>query len=443
MILKDINLSEKNTNSSEQKLLDYLFSLNRRDIKPGLERINTLLEFLGNPQNSYPTIHIAGTNGKGSVAAFIASILMESNLDVGLYTSPHIFKFGERIKVNNKMIDYATLAEIYEMIKDKAVEISATFFEITTAVAFYYFKDKVDIAVVETGMGGRFDATNVLQPLVSVITKIGKDHFDYLGKSLQDIAKEKAGIIKSNIPVVSANNQKDVNDILASKAYEVGTEIYILNNEIKNENIFYTNDMNMEVFVEIDGEKVKLISPLIGEQQVENINIAIKAIQLLKDKYNITNEAIVSGVKNVVNNTLLHFRIELIDDKLPIIIDVAHNEDALKVLVSTIRQATSIEKWDIVFGAMKDKDTKSMLSAISPICKNLIIMQPTTGRAEEAEQLVNLASNLEFENIINAETAEVAAQIIKQNANPTIICGSFYTANEMFEALYTKQTSDE
>ncbi len=421
--------------TSEQKLLNYLFSLNRRDIKPGLERITLLLDFLGNPQMDFDTVHIAGTNGKGSVASFITSILMESKLNVGLYTSPHIFKFGERIKINNKMIDYVTLSEIYEVIKDKAVEISATFFEITTAVAFYYFKKKVDIAVIETGMGGRFDATNVLQPLLSVITKISEDHLDYLGNTLQEIAREKAGIIKKDIPVIAAQNNEEVNKVLLNKASEVGSEISFVQNYSPNDILSYSDDMTMEILLELDGEKVKVFSPLIGEQQVENINIAVKAIQTLRNKYNITNEAIISGIKKVIHNTLLHFRIEKIDDNLPIIIDVAHNKNALDVLVSTIKVATSIDKWDIVFGAMKDKDSKSMLESIKPICNNLILVQPAIGRAEQTEILAEVANEMGFESIINAKVAEMAAEVVKKNANPTLICGSFYIANEMFEAL--------
>ncbi len=420
-------------------LLKYLFSLNRSNIKPGLERTKILLELLGNPQDSFDAIHIAGTNGKGSVAAFITSILIENNLKVGMYTSPHIFRFEERIRINNKTIQLSNIEKIYKIIRNKALEISATFFEITTAIAFYFFKENnVDIAVIETGMGGHFDATNVLKPLLSIITTISKDHTDYLGNTIEEIANEKAGIIKKNIPVIVGSSKEISFSFFEKKANEMNSNIYLIDDNVENNNIHYTDNMRMLLDLYINDKKYNISSPLIGKKQVTNIKIAVCACEQINkyNKYKISDNSIINGIDNVKKNTDINFRIDFIRNKPFIIIDVSHNENAIYNLISTIKDLfEKLDKVDFVFGAMVDKDISAMLKVIYPVCNKLIIVKPKTNRAADILEIEKKAKEIGFNNVVKKEDMEEAAEFVKVNDKGTVICGSFYVVSEMATAL--------
>src|SRR4030042_2752009 len=212
-----------------QQTIDYLYSLEYSGIKLGLENVTRLLQFLGNPQKKWPAIHIAGTNGKGSIAAFIYTILREAGFKVGLYTSPHLVDFSERIRINEKKIPWETIVEYTRNLKNQIEKQQATFFEATTAVAFAYFADQpVDIAVIETGLGGRLDATNLVQPLVTIITSISKDHEQYLGTTLPQIAFEKAGIIKTGVPCFTIQQGSEILRVLQEKADEQKDPFFVV-----------------------------------------------------------------------------------------------------------------------------------------------------------------------------------------------------------------------
>ncbi len=211
--------SDKFKYNKKEEILAHLFSLQRFGIKPGLERTQHLLNFLGNPQNSFPSVHIAGTNGKGSVCSMLASVFMEAGYKTALYTSPHLVRFNERIRVNIIEISDNDIIRLAEILMPEGEKIGATFFEITTAMAFRYFAEqKVNVAVIETGLGGRFDSTNVLKPLLSVITSLDIDHTEYLGKTIKDIAFEKAGIIKENTPVIVSRNSTEAISVIKEKS---------------------------------------------------------------------------------------------------------------------------------------------------------------------------------------------------------------------------------
>ncbi len=213
-------------NNLSQKL-EHLFSLRFRGIKPGLTRINQLLDFLNHPENAYPIIHVAGTNGKGSTCRIMHSILEEAGNKTGLYTSPHLLKFNERIKVNHQEINDQELLKLFEKFDDFLDETKASFFEITTAMALDYFKEKnVDIVILEVGLGGRFDATNAVTPNICVITPISKDHEEFLGNKLSQIAMEKAGIIKEKIPIVSAKQTNEINKIIQNKSISTTSKYF-------------------------------------------------------------------------------------------------------------------------------------------------------------------------------------------------------------------------
>jgi dihydrofolate synthase/folylpolyglutamate synthase len=318
--------------------LDYLFSqlpMYQRSgaaaYKEDIENIIKACDILKDPHKKFKSIHIAGTNGKGSTAHMLASILQEAGLKTGLYTSPHLKDFRERIKINGKMISQNQVIEFVKKNKTEFEKINMSFFEYTVAMAFDYFAEsQVDIAIIETGLGGRLDSTNIISPELSVITNIGYDHTNLLGSKLEQIAKEKAGIIKKNTPVVIGRKQeKIINDIFKITAYNKKSKIFF--SEINN-NI--SCDLN-------------------GEYQNENINTTIKAIEVLN--WNIDNKNIYKGLKNVVKNTGLNGRWQIISKNPHIICDTGHNQDGIKNITKQLKKI-NFNKLHFIFGTVKDKN---------------------------------------------------------------------------------------
>ena len=318
--------------------LDYLFSqlpMYQRSgaaaYKEDIGNIIKACDILKDPHKKFKSIHIAGTNGKGSTAHMLASILQEAGLKTGLYTSPHLKDFRERIKINGKMISQNQVIEFVKKNKTEFEKINMSFFEYTVAMAFDYFAEsQVDIAIIETGLGGRLDSTNIISPELSVITNIGYDHTNLLGSKLEQIAKEKAGIIKKNTPVVIGRKQeKIINDIFKITAYNKKSKIFF--SEINN-NI--SCDLN-------------------GEYQNENINTTIKAIEVLN--WNIDNKNIYKGLKNVVKNTGLNGRWQIISKNPHIICDTGHNQDGIKNITKQLKKI-NFNKLHFIFGTVKDKN---------------------------------------------------------------------------------------
>jgi dihydrofolate synthase/folylpolyglutamate synthase len=318
--------------------LDYLFSqlpMYQRSgaaaYKEDIGNIIKACDILKDPHKKFKSIHIAGTNGKGSTAHMLASILQEAGLKTGLYTSPHLKDFRERIKINGKMISKNQVIDFVKKNKTEFEKINMSFFEYTVAMAFDYFAEsQVDIAIIETGLGGRLDSTNIISPELSVITNIGYDHTNLLGSKLEQIAKEKAGIIKKNTPVVIGRKQeKIINDIFKITAYNKKSKIFF--SEINN-NI--SCDLN-------------------GEYQNENINTTIKAIEVLN--WNIDNKNIYKGLKNVVKNTGLNGRWQIISKNPHIICDTGHNQDGIKNITKQLKKI-NFNKLHFIFGTVKDKN---------------------------------------------------------------------------------------
>ena len=318
--------------------LDYLFSqlpMYQRSgaaaYKEDIGNIIKACDILKDPHKKFKSIHIAGTNGKGSTAHMLASILQEAGLKTGLYTSPHLKDFRERIKINGKMISQNQVIEFVKKNKTEFEKINMSFFEYTVAMAFDYFAEsQVDIAIIETGLGGRLDSTNIISPELSVITNIGYDHTNLLGSKLEQIAKEKAGIIKKNTPVVIGRKQeKIINDIFKITAHNKKSKIFF--SEINN-NI--SCDLN-------------------GEYQNENINTTIKAIEVLN--WNIDNKNIYKGLKNVVKNTGLNGRWQIISKNPHIICDTGHNQDGIKNITKQLKKI-NFNKLHFIFGTVKDKN---------------------------------------------------------------------------------------
>ncbi len=339
--------------------------------KKDLINITKLSEYLNNPHNSFKSVHIAGTNGKGSTAHMIASILQEGKYKVGLYTSPHLKDFRERIKINGKMINKDFVSDFILKNMDFFNHNSFSFFEMTVGMAFEYFKkNSVDIAIIETGMGGRLDSTNIISPELSVITNVSMDHVKFLGNTIEDIAIEKAGIIKSHIPVVIGEKQNDVSNVFINKAEE------------KKSKIFFAEDFNIKEYE----------CELKGSYQKKNIKTAIVAIELLNDiEIKINEKNIIDGLNKIIQNTGIRGRWEIIGNKPLIICDVAHNIDALSIVINDIISIKS-NKIHFVLGFVNDKNLDSIVD-IFPESSNYYFAKPNIERGLDELELQELFKN--------------------------------------------------
>ncbi|MFN3306374.1 MAG: bifunctional folylpolyglutamate synthase/dihydrofolate synthase [Candidatus Kapaibacteriota bacterium] len=419
-------------------LLERLFGLRRFGIRPGLERIEKILKDVGNPQNKIKSIHIAGTNGKGSISSFLASIYREAGYKVGLYTSPHIYSFNERIRINGVPISDTDLEPLVIKYLKYADSLKATFFEITTAVAFEYFAEtNTDICIIETGMGGRFDATNILNPLATIISKIDYDHTDYLGTSIYDIVFEKAGIIKPNKVCFVSFNHQSVYDYLKKLKGSI-TNIIFVEKQTQVENLQLDPDVMKFKFRANDNE-YEIYSPLVGKHQVENIITCIFCVEYLKREYSVGIRNIYNGVKNVRKNTGLFARFEHLRKSPPFIIDVAHNPNSVLQVSQLLECVYPTIQWNVIFASMKDKNYIEMLKILCHKAKTIILPNLRYERAErnfiiqkkfveEIQQYCNQKLN-----VISVENTEEAFSIVKERNQPTLVIGSFYLISELVE----------
>lgn len=333
--------------------------------KANLDNTHLLADYLNHPENSFKSIHVAGTNGKGSTSHMLASILQEGGYKVGLYTSPHLKDFRERIKINGKEILEEFVVEFIDEHKLFFESNSLSFFEMTVGMAFDYFsKEKVDIAIIEVGMGGRLDSTNIITPEVSVITNIGLDHTQFLGSTLGAIAKEKGGIIKPNIPVVIGETQIETEAVFR----EISKD--------RNSKIFFA-DKDIEDVLESD---------LKGYYQQKNIRTVLKAISIIQNSgYHISDENIKNGLLNVVKNTGLNGRWQILSEHPKIICDTAHNKEGLNYVMQQLNDE-AFNKLHMVFGVVNDKELESILP-ILPKNAEYYFCKPNIPRGKDVEEL--------------------------------------------------------
>jgi dihydrofolate synthase/folylpolyglutamate synthase len=334
--------------------------------KDNLNNTIALMKMLNNPENKFKTIHVAGTNGKGSTSSFLASILMENGLKVGLHTSPHLKDLRERIVINGKMCGKIYIMNFMNEHKEQIQKISPSFFELMVAMAFNYFANKnVDIAVVEVGMGGRLDSTNVIMPEVSLITNISYDHMQFLGNTLPLIAKEKAGIIKKNTPVIISQKQDEVKDVFIERAKEMNSEIIFADNLFCAKNIRNTdNKLVLDIYKNNELYIKDLVSALSGIYQAKNILGVIATIEELNKKgYNIGVGDIINGIKNVQKNFPLYGRWQTLCKDPLTICDTGHNEDGLRYVTSQLK-TLNYSHLNFVFGMVNDKDIDKELTLL-------------------------------------------------------------------------------
>ena len=417
--------------------IGYLYKFEKFGIKYNLENIRNILNKMGNPQNDFLSYHIAGTNGKGTVSALLNSFLVESGFKVGLYTSPHISDFRERILVCGKMISEKYVSDFLTKYKPIFDKIKPTFFEIATAMAFRYFSDKkVRIAVIETGMGGRLDSTNIITPEVSIITGISYDHMQYLGDTLEKIAYEKAGIIKENIPVIHCHMKKNVEKVISDRAKEKHSREIISDKEIKiNITKKASDGMTFNIkskFCDISNIK----TPLIGDFHKPNFSNALAAY--FHTQQNVNKSIIKQGFRNVKTNSGYHGRFEIIGRKPLMILDVAHNPEGIKNLNSNL-EYLNYKRLFIVFGMMKDKDYGKCIRMLEQIDADIILTRPDYERAAAAEELYAEAKN-KFRFIIRDDVRFAAAYVLGK-ARPQdaiLVTGSFYLISDFLKAINFK-----
>lgn len=404
-----------------EKLLEELYSYSLHGVKLGLKNIEDICKAMNNPQMNYKTIHVAGTNGKGSTSTTIETVLIESGSKVGKYTSPHILRFNERISVNGIEITDEEIAYYYSYIKNivKELEITPTFFEVTTAMMFKYFSDKkVDYAVIEVGMGGRFDATNVIKGDICVITNVSLDHTDFLGKTIYDITCEKAGIIKPDSKVFIGSSDADFIKGIEekSKTYTNVLEKYRLAK-------YYLDFKNFKTVIDIEGER--FIFSLFGDYQYKNFLCAYEVLKELKIP--------VKTIKKAVEKVKWQCRFEVISsqDKV-LILDGAHNEDGMKTLCDTLRLGYEKDEIVAVVSILKDKDYTKILKILEACVKKIIF----TSLAENKRGQTGFEL-YEGSNKVDKEYREdifEAYELAKEyNSKAILFCGSFYLLSKFKE----------
>ena len=379
--------------------------------KKDLSRTIKLDEYLGNPHKNFKSVHIAGTNGKGSTSHMLASILQEAGYKVGLYTSPHLKDFRERIKVNGKFIPKKNVVGFIEEHRDFLTENNLSFFEMTVGMAFDFFsKEKVDIAIIEVGLGGRLDSTNIITPEVSVITNIGLDHTAFLGDTIAEIAKEKAGIIKDNVPVIIGETQKETTRVFKEEALKHKSEIYFAQ-DLKLEN--YDTDLK-------------------GGYQNKNMKTAVAAIKALREKgWEIPEECLKNGLNSVKLHTSLQGRWDILREKPRVICDTAHNAEGLSLVFKQLKNE-KFQHLHIVLGVVNDKDLEKILP-LFPKAALYYFSKPAVPRGLEAQILQQKAADFGLEGSLFGSISEAydAALDAALDQDLVFIGGSTFSVAEI------------
>ncbi len=405
--------------------LSDLFQLEFFGMKLGLENITKLLEFLGRPDRKFPAIHVAGTNGKGSVCAMLAAVHQAAGRKTGLYTSPHLVDFRERIRIDGEMISEEEVSQFLERIWPKVKELRATFFEVTTALAFDHFaRHRVEIAIIETGLGGRLDATNVLEhPLATVITSIGYDHTAQLGSTLEAIAFEKSGIFKPYVPAI-VNCEEPLEPLFRGRAREAGAPLLFVRQAIRRSN-----------------EKGRTLwtPPFPGVHQERNVHTVRATIEMLP--YRIPLKLTRKGIHSTELLTCFHGRIEpifhpdLAKRKVDFFVDVGHNPQAFDAVGKFFASRKGKRKPIVVAGVMKDKDVDGILASIKKFASSFIAVQAKTDRALSSATLHAAAGRAGIASLNGGAVLDGLAQAFQraQRGNTVLLTGSHYVVGEFLE----------
>ncbi|MFC2080068.1 bifunctional folylpolyglutamate synthase/dihydrofolate synthase [Bacteroidota bacterium] len=429
-----------------QETLSFLFNslpmyqrTGKAAYKANLDNTIALDESLGHPHTKFKSIHIAGTNGKGSVSHILASILQAAGYKTGLYTSPHLLDFRERIRVDGKMIDDKAVVEFVKKIRKEIETISPSFFEMTVAMAFDHFaKEKVDIAIIETGLGGRLDSTNIIQPEIAVITSISIDHSEFLGNTIKQISREKGGIIKNNTPLITLNDNGDIAEVLSEISADKNAFICWAN-EIRKFK-YQTFSIDQQALFHFQNQELKkeeiIKTDLLGSYQSENLALALATTDMLnKQNWNIDKANIASGLENVKKNTALLGRWEILGANPRIICDTAHNEAGIKAVVMQLEKIPCREL-HIVWGMVNDKIIESILPLL-PKTAIYYFTQASIPRSMPAEKLASISHEygLSGNSYKLVDTAYRAALDAANTDDTVFIGGSTFIVADLLQIL--------
>jgi len=424
-----------------KEALEWIHGRLRLGIKPGLERMEWMMEKLGHPERRVRAIHVAGTNGKGSTVSYLRHILQAAGYSVGTFTSPYVEKFNERISVNGRPIRDKEIVELVRAVQPLAEELETTElgapteFEVITAMMFYYFgkKNIQDVVIIEAGLGGRFDSTNVIYPIISIITNIGYDHMNILGETLEKIALEKAGIIKSGVPVITAVNQPEAWAVIAGKAkslkaktYRLGEDFSIVQHEANEDGERFSVETVFSQYPDLN-------ITMFGAHQVQNAAVAVMAADYLRMCYSflIEKEHIYEGLEKAK----WIGRFERISNKPLIIIDGAHNAEGIRSLVDTVRSHYPNKDVHVLFAALADKPLEQMIPPLAGIAKTITFTSFDFPRAASAEQLAALCDHPDKACITDWERWLKEKRKQKRSDDLFLITGSLYFIAEVRKLL--------
>lgn len=427
------------TDASYRETIDYLYALQKHGVKLALANTVRLMELMGRPHEKFRSVHVAGTNGKGSTCAFLAQMLGEAGYRVGLYTSPHLVSFTERIRINGVPISEEAVVALTRRVRDAydqgtggdgANPLNPTFFEVTTAVAFTYFAEAgVDIAVIETGMGGRLDATNVITPLVTVITNIDLEHTEFLGGTLEQIAAEKAGVIKQGAPVITGARQPEVLAVFEREAALKGAPLARLGREFSPDNIGAAPQPSFD-YRGRTAVYAGLRLELLGRHQVDNACLAIAALERLRETGMAAGD---DALRRGLARTRWEGRMELLGRKPDLYLDGAHNPASAAWLASLLRALLpSYGKLVLVIGILGDKDYRAILRELAPLAAHVIATQPNYARALSAEALAAELRSFGREAILTkrVEDAISRARSFAAPDDLIVVTGSLYVVGD-------------
>ena len=419
-----------------EEAMEYIHKVGNFGSNYGLERTFRLLEILGNPQNKLKLIHIAGTNGKGSTTAMLCSLLIGKGFKVGMYTSPFLEEFEERIQINGKNIPKETLGSLMDKLKDAVDKVISegyshpTEFEVITCLMFlYFYEEKVDYGVIEVGLGGRLDSTNVINPILSVITSISFDHTNLLGNTLAEISKEKAGIIKKGVPVVIYPQEKEALDVIENKAKDLGSKLYIID---KNDGEFIKTLQEDKLYQVINiKNQIEVELPLLGEHQIYNLLVALKAFKVISEieGFTITEDEIKQSVRNVK----WIGRLEMMNKSPMVVIDGAHNIQGINGLRKNVEKYFKYKNIYLLLGILADKQVEDMVKTICPLAKKVYALTPHSDRAELADELKKVIDKYNDNCVVfeNYEEAFKSALHEAGSEDLILISGSLYMVGDM------------
>jgi dihydrofolate synthase/folylpolyglutamate synthase len=419
--------------------IEFLLQRQQNGMKLGLDTMNELMERLGRPERRFPSVHIAGTNGKGSTAAMLESVLRCAGYRTGLYTSPHLVDVRERIRIDGEWISEKDMLACTVAVHRPVEDLQATYFETITAMAFHFFADRrADAVVIEVGLGGRLDATNVVRPVLTVITEIGLEHTQLLGRTLKAVAGEKAGIMKPQVPCVAGTRKTKIKAFFSRVALKTGCPLIFAADSVRISKLRMTSEGSRFYASAETSEYGDLFLGLIGAHQIDNARTVLSAVdQLRKAGWRIADSAVRLGLEKAA----WRGRIELLQNRPDVLVDSAHNPAGVKTLVKAVRSLFKYRRLILVFGVLQDKNVRSMLNQLAPLAGTVILTRPDSERARDPASMSSLLCLRDKTVLVLADIAEAwcAALGAAEPDDLIIVTGSMYLVGEILNQYTAKK----